>query len=260
MKPWVLRKIDDLLSITGILKTTGNGQLFLADNGQYISAQGNAVAPITEFLATAHDQIINITVAAGFVYVVNSDSYKNIKVKLTQPPEGSLITIKNTNNEGIIKILNEIDGYAEFELDAHNAITICYTSSTGWIILEDHLISYAEKHKITQELDEAVSRNGGIYYEAQTDSFRVNFDTDNRKFFECEGTFTVYLPDAELAPKGFNCYIKNNSTGIITVETATYGQRIDVETKKEVTTNECIHIISAGDKYVSSHTASWIAP
>lgn len=258
MKSFILRKLDEILLNTGFLRRNGSGNLFLADNGLYLSAMGNATLAVKEHIATTDNQIFDIKVEGGYVYVINSSSYKGIKVSLSTPSVGTQCTIKNTHASQPITFTTQIDGIDKFVLDSHNAITVVYLT-TGWVILQDYLISYDLKNSVNKSLVDIKNDNGIIVPVDIDKSFTVA-DTDNRKFFNCKGNFTVYLPNATVIPTGFNVYVKNASDGIITVSVSIADQKIDDETYKEVYPNECMQIICAADKYVTSTTAAWIAP
>lgn len=51
--------------------------------------------------------------------------------------------------------------------------------------------------------------------------------TDHKKTLQCSGTFTETLLDAATAGAGFHVWIKNNGTGIITVDRATATDTVD---------------------------------
>lgn len=258
MKPWVIRQIEELLYKTSFIKRNGSGNLFLADNGQYLSAMGNATLAVREFISTANNQIFDINVVGGYIYIVNSSSYTGTQVQLSSPAVGTQCTIKNSNAQKPITIITKIDGIENYRLDSHNAITVVYLK-TGWTIIQAHLISYSVKDSISSQLKDLKASNGDIIPVDVSKSFTIA-ETDNRKFFNCTGNFTVYLPNCTTLPDGFNVYIKNASDGIITVSVSIADQKIDNDIYKEISMNETIQIFCAADKYVSSTTAAWIAP
>lgn len=257
MKPWVLRKLEELIEKTKFIRTNGGGNLVLADNGTYISAGGGSSVNIIEHIATSNNQIFSITPQGGTIYAINSSSYTGIKVAIPSATIGMCISIKNTNTTKPITITTAIDGQQNIQLQPGNSLS-CVYSGIRWLAVWDYLISYQEKRDLFNKLTALEAGSSYVSCESKTASFTVTQE-DNAKFFNCTGSYTIYLPNSSTIPVGLNFYIKNNGTGVIQVSCAISTQNIDNINTKQVTPNECIHIINEGNNYVSSQTSSWIS-
>lgn len=121
-----------------------------------------------------------------------------------------------------------------------------------------YLISAKMKEDIFDKLNKLETEGAYLIQVDKTGAFSVT-NKDNRKIFSCTGTFTITLPNITTMPSGMNFMVKNNGSGTLTIET-TSGQKIDNVTSKTVTPNECIQVICATDKYLSSQTSSFIVP
>ena len=135
MKPWVIKKIEELTGKTTFLKTNGSGKLYLTDKGTYEAAGGGSTASdIIEYNAAANNQIFQFTPQAGALYLVNAASYSGVKVTLNSVVKGVTINIKNITASGTVTITTALDGATNFVLQPLNSVTIVYTGKQ-WVII-----------------------------------------------------------------------------------------------------------------------------
>jgi len=122
-----------------------------------------------------------------------------------------------------------------------------------------YIVSKVEKSNIQTQITNLQTTDGYISTLYKTANYTVT-KNDNRKMFVCTGSIAINLPNCTTIPTGLNFMVKNNGTGTVTVKCTVSGQLVDTATSRAVTPGECLHVINAGDKYISSHTAAWIAP
>jgi len=135
MKPWVIRKIEELTSKTTFLKNNGSGKLFLTDKGTYEAAGGGgAASDIVEYNAAANNQVFQFTPQAGSLYLVNAASYTGVKVTLNSVVKGITCNIKNISASNTVTVTTALDGATNFVLQPLNSVTIVYTGKQ-WIII-----------------------------------------------------------------------------------------------------------------------------
>lgn len=186
--------------------------------GELKQALEDVIASLRQVPGASQTEL-NYTIASGSVTpagaggIITIDTESSAatddltNIVTTNYPDGSCLIVRNFNSSRFVVIKNAAGGSGQINLDRSADYTLDDTKK--WILLQRRSSDWYEVLRGPTRMTTTTS--------VKTSTFTVNVE-DLGKTFLCSGTYTINLLAAASAGNGFVVVIRNNGSGILTID------------------------------------------